>query len=80
MGGGAGRDIVNSLLPAREGGGVVRGQSEFISTFLGINGTCLARCHFRAQNSLDFEGPPLPIALEMDFPATKSLRPSPYKQ
>ncbi len=26
---GGGRDIVNSLLPAREGGGVVRGESEF---------------------------------------------------
>ncbi len=28
--GGVKRDIVNSLRPAREGGGVVRGQSEFI--------------------------------------------------
>jgi hypothetical protein len=78
--GGGGRDIVNSLLPAWEGGGVVRGQSKFISTFLGPNGTCLARCHFRAQKSLDFQAPPLPMGLEMDFPVTKSLRPAQYKQ
>jgi hypothetical protein len=26
---------------------------------------------FRAQKSLDFQGPPLPIALEMDFSASK---------
>jgi hypothetical protein len=39
-----------------------------------------ARCHFRAQKSLDFQGPPLPMTLEMDFPASKSLRPAPYKQ
>jgi hypothetical protein len=33
----------------------------------------LARCHFRAQKNLDFQGPPLPVALEMDLPASKSL-------
>jgi hypothetical protein len=31
-------------------------------TFLGF-----ARCHFRAQKSLDFQGPPLPMALEIGF-------------
>jgi hypothetical protein len=30
--------------------------------------------------SLPFQGPPLPTALESDFPALKSLRPPPYKQ
>jgi hypothetical protein len=29
-----------------------------ISTFLGPNGTRYARCHFRAQKSLDFSAPP----------------------
>jgi hypothetical protein len=28
--------------------------------FLGLNGTPFAHCHFRAQKSLDFQGPPLP--------------------
>jgi hypothetical protein len=27
-----------------------------------------------------FQGPPLPIALEMYFPGSKPLRPAPYKQ
>jgi hypothetical protein len=31
-----------------------------------------------AENILDFQGPPLPMALEMDLPASKSLRPAPY--
>ncbi len=44
-----GRDIGNSLLPAREGGGVVRGQSKFISTFLGPN--------WHLLSSLPFQGP-----------------------
>ncbi len=29
-----------------------------------------------AQKSRDFQGPPLPIVRVMDFPASKSLRPS----
>jgi hypothetical protein len=29
---------------------------------------------------LDFQGSPLLMALEMDFPASKSLRPTSYKQ
>jgi hypothetical protein len=34
-----------------------------METFLGTNGSLFARCHFRAQKSLDFQGPPLPMAL-----------------
>jgi hypothetical protein len=48
--------------------------------FFGPNGTRFAFFHFRAQKSLDFQDPPFPMALEMDFPASKSLRPAPYKQ
>jgi hypothetical protein len=33
---------------------------------------------FQSPKSLDFQGPPLPMALEMDLP--KSLRPAQYKQ
>jgi hypothetical protein len=33
-----------------------------------------------AENFLDFQGPPLPMALEMDLPASKSLCLAPYKQ
>ncbi len=29
---------------------------------------------------LDFKGPPLQTALVMDFPASKSVRPAPYKK
>jgi hypothetical protein len=32
------------------------------------------------QKSLDFQGLPLPMALEVDLPASKSLRPAPYKK
>jgi hypothetical protein len=46
--------------------------------FFGPNGIRFARCNFRAQKSLDFQGPPLPVALQMDFPPSKSLRPAPY--
>ncbi len=51
----------------------------FTTTFFGPSGTRFARCHFRAQKSLDFQGPPLPMALKIEFPASKSLRPAPYK-
>ncbi len=34
----------------------------------------------RLKKSLLFQGPPLPMALEMDLPPSKSLRPAPYKQ
>jgi hypothetical protein len=30
------------------------------------NGTRFALCHFRAHKRLDFQGPPLPIALAID--------------
>ncbi len=50
------------------------------STILDPNCTRFARCHFRTQKSLNFQGPPLPMALEMDFSPSKSLRPAPYKQ
>ena len=49
-------DAVNPLLASLEGG-----------TFLGPNGTCFACYHFRAQESLDFQGPFFPMALEMDL-------------
>jgi hypothetical protein len=39
-----------------------------------------ARCNFRAQKSLDFLGPLLPMVLEMDVARIKSLRPAPNKQ
>ncbi len=44
------------------------------------NGTRFARCHFRAHKSPHFQGPRLAMALEMDLPASKSLRPAPCKQ
>ncbi len=34
---------------------------------------------FLGPKSLDFQGPPLQAALVMDFPASKSIRPAPYK-
>jgi len=36
---------------------------------LGPNGIYFALCNFRAQKSLDFQCPPLPMALEMDWPS-----------
>jgi len=39
--------------------------------------TALACCHFRAQKRLVFQDPTLPIALVLDFPASKSLHPWP---
>ncbi len=44
-----------------------------ISTFLGSNGTCFAHAHFRAQKNLDFQGPPLLKALEMDVAHIKII-------
>jgi hypothetical protein len=43
------------------------------SIFWGPNGTYLARGHFRAQKSLDFKGPPLPMALKMDVAYIKII-------
>ncbi len=51
-----------------------------ILTCLGPNGTRFARCHFRVQKSLDFQGPLLLMALVIDLPALESLHPAPYKQ
>ncbi len=42
------------------------------STFLGPNGTSFARSHFKAQKSLDFQGPPLPLPLVMDLARLKT--------
>jgi hypothetical protein len=44
--------------------------------FLGPIGFRLARCHFRSQKILDFQGPPISMALEMYLSASKSLRTS----
>jgi hypothetical protein len=47
-------------------------------TFLGSKGTRFVCCHFRAQKSLDFHGPPFPMALAMDLQTSKPLPPAPY--
>jgi hypothetical protein len=36
-------------------------------------GTRFARCHFRAQKNLDFQGPSLPMALVMDVARIKII-------
>ncbi len=51
-----------------------------VGAFLDPNGTRFARCPFRAQKSLDFKARPFQWASKLDFPASKSLRPAPYKQ
>jgi hypothetical protein len=50
-------------------------------TFSDPNGTRFARSHFPAQKSHEqnFQGPPLPIALEMDLFPSESLHPVPFK-
>ncbi len=35
---------------------------------------------FQAQKSLDFQGPPLPMAIKMYLSTSKSFLPVPYKQ
>ncbi len=40
------------------------------------NGTRFDCCHFRDQKRLDFQGPPMPVALVMDLPSSKLLSPS----
>jgi hypothetical protein len=32
------------------------------------------------EKSIDFQGPPLPLAIEIDLSASKLLHPAPYKQ
>ncbi len=44
-----------------------------MSTFLGPNSTRFARCRFRAQKSLNFQGPFLPMALVMDIARIKII-------
>jgi hypothetical protein len=39
-----------------------------------------AHCHFRAQKTLDFQGPPLLMPLVMDLARLKRFRTAPYKQ
>jgi hypothetical protein len=50
-----------------------RGWALKISAILYPNGTRYACCHFRAQTSLDFQGPPLPMALVMDVARIKII-------
>jgi hypothetical protein len=42
-------------------------------TFVGPNDICFPYRHFRAQKSLDFEGPPLPLPLVMDLARLKTI-------
>jgi hypothetical protein len=43
-------------------------------TFSGPNGTRFARCHFKAQKSLDFQSPPFPMALVVDVALKRKPR------
>ncbi len=77
MGGGGGgeRDIVNSLRPAREGGGVVRGHSEFI--FSRPSPHTHTSTFTAAENSVGWVGKgalptPLPIPLPYLHSCSKS--------
>ncbi len=48
----------------------------FLDFFRGPeNAPRFARCHFRAPKSLDFQGPPIPMALVMDLPVSKQYVP-----
>jgi hypothetical protein len=60
------------ILTRRPEGGIKKEGLE--ETFLSPIGTRFDRCHFKAQNSLYFQGPPLSMAPVMDLPASKSLR------
>ncbi len=62
--------ISDPLLCKWEGGWALE-----ISTFWAPNGTSLTtRCHFRAQKSLDFQDPPLLMALVMDVACIKIIQ------
>jgi hypothetical protein len=50
---------------AGEGGGAL--------DILAPNGNRFDHSHFRSQKSLDFQGPPLPIALVMDLARLKTI-------
>ncbi len=41
--------------------------------FFGPKGPRFARSYFRAQKSLDFQGPPLPMPLVMDLDSLKTI-------
>ncbi len=45
--------------------------------FFGPKWHSLHSCHFRAQKSLDFQGPPLPMPLVMMLHSSKPLRTAP---
>ncbi len=53
--------------------GPLEGVGLKISTFLGPNGTRFPCGHLRAEKSLNFQGPPLPMALEMDVAHIKII-------
>ena len=47
--------------------------------FFGPKQLLLCTSCFRAQKSIDFHGPTLPMALSMDLPASKELHTGPYQ-
>ncbi len=47
---------------------------------LDVFGPEMATSEVNAQLSIDFQGPPLPVALQVDLPPSKLLRPVQYKQ
>jgi hypothetical protein len=56
--------------------GILRGGPENLD-FFGPKWHSLRWCHFRAQKSLDFQGPPLPMPLVMMLHPSKQLRTAP---
>ncbi len=51
----------------------ILGRKSKLSTFLGPDGTRFARFHFKAQKSLNFQGPPLPTAIIMGVARIKII-------
>jgi hypothetical protein len=49
------------------------GLNDFDADKLLANGTRFARCHFRTRKSVNFQGPPLPMALVMDVARIKII-------
>jgi hypothetical protein len=58
---------LNDLMGANPLLGPLEGVGQKFSTFLVPNGTHFARCHYRTQKSLDFQGPLVPMAPEIGF-------------
>jgi hypothetical protein len=56
---------------------LIRVQSSEPLDFFGPKWHSFRSCHFRAQKSLDFQGPPLPMPLVMMLHPSKSLRTAP---